>query len=81
MKVVCKRSGLNEDNVTVGKLYDVLMVMKTPGISVWEPPPRDFPPNIYYRVVNDLGDLKLYSDSYFYTMEEWRDRQLNGLGI
>jgi hypothetical protein len=35
----------------------------------------------YYRVRNSLGELAYYNSDFFVTLKEYREKQLNDLGI
>ncbi len=74
MKVVCikkyRSQGLQYE-LTYGKIYETV-----PGTS--RIPSID---NYNYWIINDRGRKEYYSKDEFLTLEEWRKRQLNELGI
>ena len=70
MKVVCNDLSLNDtyiDDITIGKTYDVLY--KT-----------DFFPSLY-TLMNDVGIITRYNSRLFISIEEWRNKQLDLIGI
>jgi hypothetical protein len=79
MKVVCikkyRSQGLQYE-LTYGKIYDIV--------------PKDLLPSVYkistidnfnYWIINDRGYTEYYSKDKFITLEEFRQRKLNQLGI
>jgi hypothetical protein len=74
MKVVCikkyRSQGLQYE-LTYGKIYDT--VPGTARIASID--------NFNYWIINDRGYKEYYSREKFITLEEWRKRQLNELGI
>ncbi len=70
MKVVCYNLSFNDtytDDITPGKIYEV--VFKS-----------DFFPLIY-TLKNDVGIITQYNSKLFLTIEEWREKQLQKIGI
>jgi len=75
MKVVCVNLGehLNyetcTDFITIGKSYDVICS-------------SDFQQDyILYTIENDLGGVTRYNSRLFVSIEVWRDKQLDLIGI
>ena len=74
MKVVC----INETykghsmDLTYGKVYKVIdQVLKIHWVIK----------NDTYQIINDKGSLTWYDREVVITMDEWRNKQLNELGI
>jgi len=68
MKIVCinnTKDGVKVSNLTQGKVYDSLNIKNK------------------YRIVivNDKGVKEWYNNELFISLYEWRDLQLNELGI
>ena len=76
MKALCI-SNINPNNnlkytwITPGKYYDV---------QSYKSKLREIP-ILYYIVLDDSGDERLYNSSIFETIEEMRSRKLKKLGI
>jgi len=75
MKVVCIKDYLstglhapNRQELTYGKVYDVINIRDILGEDV-------------YWIINDIGYKEYYTYSQFLSLEEWREKQLNELGI
>ena len=71
MKVVCYDLALNDtytDHLTIGKTYDVLYTD-----VYWKP--------ILYTIMNDDGVILRYNSRLFTSVEVWRDKQLDLIGI
>ena len=76
MKVVCVNLGehLNfetcTDFITIGKSYEVIYS-------------DDAIAGHYrlYTIKNDLGRIVVYNSSLFISIEEWRNKQLDAIGI
>lgn len=71
MKVVCidnTKDGVKVTNLTRGKVYDSL---------------TDIIDTSKYRIiiVNDKGSKEWYNNELFISLEVWREKQLNDLGI
>ena len=69
MKVVCYDLALNDTNIdhlTIGNTYEVLHT--------------DFFP-ILYTIRNDEGFISRYNSRLFVSIEVWRDKQLDIIGI
>ena len=74
MKVVCIDNSTKPDlPLTIGKIYDVLL------LSIDENPSS--PVSIHYSICCDDGINRNFHKSRFITLEEWRERKLNELGI
>ena len=70
MKVVCYDLALNDtyiDHLTIGKTYDVLYR-------------TDFFPSLY-TIKNDEGFISRYNSRLFVSIEVWREKQLDLIGI
>ena len=77
MKVVCikkyRSQGLQYE-LTYGKVYETV-----PGTAtIFDFLPID---DFNYWIINDRGCKEYYSKDKFLTLEEWRKRKLNELGI
>lgn len=73
MKVVCIKKYLSTElkyELTYGKVYDVIEVVGN----------YDFIKNNYH-ILNDREFIQWYSVDTFVTIDEWRDKQLDKLGI
>ena len=75
-KVICinKKGSSDTDYIplTIGKEYDayLLFSFKT-----------DAGTHTYYRIIDDTGDTYSYSPDFFITLEEYRDKKLEEIGI
>ena len=72
MKVVCYDLALNDtyiDHLTIGKTYEVLYIHE----GYW----RD---NLY-TITNDVGSISRYNYRLFISIEVWREKQLDLIGI
>jgi len=70
MKVVCYDLAFNDtyiDNITIGKTYEVLY-----RTDYWP---------ILYTICNDAGEITRYSFELFTSIENWRNKQLDAIGI
>ena len=70
MKVVCHDLAFNDthiEDITIGKTYEVLHR-------------TDFFPKLY-TIKNDRGIVTRYNSKLFISIEEWRDKQLDTIGI
>ncbi len=77
-KVICVKNSFDKKCVTydtyltIGKIYEIKEV-------------EDFghfmTTNIFFRIVDDSGDLNYYSEIFFITVEEHRQQKLEKLGI
>ncbi len=68
MKVVC----ITEDiffNLTYGKVYEVIEQL---SITITSD---------HYRIIDNNGTLVWYDNEVVIPMDEWRNKQLNELGI
>ena len=72
MKVICVKKNIM-DPLTVGKIYDIIEEKFEPGYIL---------SNAFYFIA-DNGDQLLYfpNDKDLITLEQWRDNQLNNIGI
>jgi len=81
MKVVCikkyRSQGLQYE-LTYGKIYDTVPSTAFLPELLSDPTSID---NFNYWIINDRGYKEYYSREKFITLEEWRKRQLNELGI
>lgn len=71
-KVICinnKKGSSDTDYIplTIGKEYDAYLLF--------------LGPYIYYRIIDDTGDTYSYSPDFFITLEEYRDKKLEEIGI
>jgi hypothetical protein len=71
MKVVCYDLAFNDDtyidDITIGKTYEVLYR-------------TDYFP-ILYTICNDAGEITRYNCKLFISIEKWRNKQLDSIGI
>jgi hypothetical protein len=70
LKVVCHDLAFNDtyiDDITIGKTYEVLY-----STDYWP---------ILYTICNDAGIITGYSCKLFTSIEEWRNKQLDLIGI
>lgn len=75
MKIICT-SIKGVDNITIGKEYS-----KKEIIEIWylsESPPTK---SISYYIINDVGCAIYCSKELFITLDEYRDKKLEELGI
>ena len=74
MKVVCVNNGPMDGamepsvNLTLGKVYEALGDMVSPNDSV-------------FNIINDIGNRGSYYFGRFETLEEYRQKKLEKLGI
>ena len=74
MKVVCVNNGPMDGamessvNLTIGKVYEALGDMVSPNDSV-------------FNIINDIGNRGSYYFGRFETLEEYRQKKLEKLGI
>ena len=74
MKAICiKNYDESNSRTTIGKVYEILQYNKDTNIIT----AYDYKP--YF--VADNGDELWYEPDYFITIEQWRDNQLNKIGI
>ncbi len=68
MKLICIRNNIAKDiyPLTLGKIYDASYVA---NYDHW------------YWIFDDLGEINLYSEKWFISKEEYRDKVLEELGI
>lgn len=69
MKVICIN---DKNNLTYGKAYKVIEQL---SITI-TPLARD-----HYRIIDNNGTLVWYDNEVVIPMDEWRNKQLNELGI
>jgi len=84
MKVICIET-YDFNDLTKGKIYDV--IKKGPGLKhefmkyVDINSPYNHEVYIFYTIIDDSGWAEDYKKSQFISLEEWREKQLNELGI
>jgi hypothetical protein len=85
MKVVCIDNSTKPDlPLTIGKIYDASedqsFVFTLSGLCV---PTRTLEKSnkIHYSICCDDGITRNFHKSRFITLEEWRERKLNDLGV
>lgn len=67
MKVVCIKQDKN-NKITKGKIYESTFI-------------NEILSKLNHYIVDDNGDRALYDNRLFITLEEWRENQLQELGI
>lgn len=71
MKVVCYDLAFNDtyiDDITIGKTYEVLGIDDALRYEI-------------YTIMNDKGFMTRYNSRLFVSIEVWRDKQLDLIGI
>ena len=69
-KIVCIKS---HKKLTIDKIYTI----KWTNESIFNGESIDY----YYGLIDDLNETSLIHVSYFTTLEEWRNKKINELGI
>jgi hypothetical protein len=75
MKVICIKDDYAtfdptlpyKSRTTIGKTYELIEFIRNGK-------------KIYY-FIDDYGDKPIYNEKYFVTLEQWREQQLNKIGI
>ena len=69
-KIVCIKS---HKKLTIDKIYTIKWTNESifNGVSI----------DYYYGLIDDLNETSLINVSYFTTLEEWRNKKINELGI
>lgn len=91
MKAVCTNLGesldygTNNENITVGKSYEVLYQESTYVIDSSYRFDSPHPPKsifvTLYTITNDKGETIRYNSELFATVDEWRESQMEKIGI
>ena len=69
-KIVCIKS---HKKLTIDKIYTI----KWTNESIFNEESIDY----YYGLIDDLNQTSLINVSHFTTLEEWRNKKINELGI
>ena len=69
MKVVCTQETYKGHSLTYGKVYEVIEQLSITTTSD------------HYRIIDNNGILVWYNNEVVIPIDEWRNKQLNELGI